>query len=207
MLDPRWEGKTAVLIASGPSLTEEQCRHVAERHTDDLVVVGCNDAYRMYPALDLLYAADKNWWKHHLNSVRPLGIPELCMPDKAYAEQNGLTFILGKGGGELSTKRTHIHYASNSGFQIFNICFLRGVSKMILLGFDYTKHGGKAHWFGSHGEGMRDPPDDMGNWSKAYATSLPALEKAGVEVINCSPISLIQCFPKIDIAEAIIGIK
>jgi hypothetical protein len=62
---------TAVLIASGPSLTPAQIEYIRPRRAfGDLWVGGVNDAYRICPFLDLLYAADEAWWQHHADDLQ-----------------------------------------------------------------------------------------------------------------------------------------
>jgi len=201
MIERDWEGQDVVLIASGPSLTEDQIEVIRPYHTANKIkVAGCNDAYRIYPDLDLLYAADQNWWQHHISKIKELNIPKLCIPNEKFATANEITFIKGAGGKKLSTNSNCISYGGNSGFQLFNIAFLKGVKKIILLGYDYT-YNKKAHWFGDHKSGMRNPPKNMGNWVSSYSNSQELLKE--IEVINCSEISIIECFPKMTIEEAL----
>ena len=56
-----YEDKTFVLVASGPSLTQEQvdyCRGKAK-------VIAVNDNYLMVPWADYLYFADRKWLAWH----------------------------------------------------------------------------------------------------------------------------------------------
>lgn len=203
MLERVWEGRIAVLIASGPSLTYEQCHYVARNHRrQGLIVAGCNDAYRAYRGLDLLYAADNKWWDVHEEEIQGLDIPEMLMPNETYSAKHGLTYVKGRGGAILSTDPSAINYASNSGFQLFNIAFLRGAKKIVLLGYDYG-HKEKAHFFGNHPQPLRNPPNKMESWAKAYPASLDILAKADVQVINCSPRSTLTCFPKMPVEQAL----
>lgn len=205
MLERVWEGRTVVLMATGPSLTYDQCFQVALRHeAQGLIVAGCNDAYRAYRGLDLLYAADDKWWIQNLGAVKQLGIPELYVPIEEHAQKHEIGYMRGKGGAVLSTNPDHINYASHSGFQLFNIAFLRGAKRIVLLGYDYTYTSPeRAHFFGAHENPLRNPPPKMANWVGAYASSLEILREAGVEVLNCSPVSLIKCFPKVGVEEAL----
>jgi len=200
MIERTWEDKPAILIASGPSLEKHYIPAGA-------ILAGCNDAYKMYPNLDLLYAADVKWWRKNYHLIKKLNIPELCVPNERYAEETGITHIKGKGARALSTDPNQIHFASNSGFQLFNIAFLKGANPIILLGYDCTYDGDKAHWFGSHQPELRDPPKEMNRWAEAYNRSLPILEKHGIKVYNCSSISAIKAFPKMEYKECINLVK
>lgn len=200
-----WEGRTAVLLASGPSLTPAQCEYVSRSHRRrELVVAGVNDTYRRYPDLDLLYAADRQWWGAHLGDVRRLDIPELCCPVKSAARTLRLRYVPGGGGHRLSEDPARIHFGGNSGFQLFNLAFLRGAARILLLGYDYTYGtAGEAHFFGDHPAPLRNPPEDMSAWVEAYENSESVVRRAGVSVINCSPTSTIPCFPKLSLFDVL----
>lgn len=89
----------------------------------------------------------------------------------------------------------------NSGYQALNLAVLAGAKRVVLLGFDMCFKGGKSHWFGDHP--IANVEADFRNYAKAFRTTLPQLERVGVEVLNCSPISLIDAFPKVTLEEAL----
>lgn len=70
---------------------------------------------------------------------------------------------------------------------------LAGAARILLLGIDMR---GK-HWHPEHPEPSRDSEYVL--YRRAFDKLAPLVKKAGVEVINCSPISALTCFPKGDI--------
>lgn len=88
-----------------------------------------------------------------------------------------------------------LHTGGNSGYQAINLAVLLGAKKILLLGYDMSKPNGRSHWHGDHPEGMNNPEDGhFKRWKEAFATILPDLEKAGVEVVNCTDGSELNCF-------------
>lgn len=89
----------------------------------------------------------------------------------------------------------------NSGYQALNIAVLAGAKKIVLLGYDMRFDGGKQHWFGEHP--IRNTEAEFATYAKRFRSTLPQLKTLGVEVLNCSPISLIDAFPKVTIEAAL----
>jgi len=82
-----------------------------------------------------------------------------------------------------------IHYGGNSGYQAVNLAYLLGAKTIILLGFDMFG----THYFGNH-------PANLNNGSpykrfiEAFETINP--KKHGIEIINCSRQTALECFPR-----------
>lgn len=70
MIEAGW-GVT-VCVASGPSLTVEQCELAREaRRRGRCRIIVCNDNWRRIPDADLLYAGDGGWWEARPGAKRP----------------------------------------------------------------------------------------------------------------------------------------
>lgn len=87
-----------------------------------------------------------------------------------------------------------VHFGANSGYQAINLAYLFGAVRIVLLGFDMQMTAGKSHWHGDHpGELNRDCP------VRSFAKNFPALASdlsgAGVEVINATRETALDCFP------------
>ncbi len=97
----------------------------------------------------------------------------------------------------LSFNPQLLHTGQNSGYQAVNLAVLLGAERIILLGYDmkYSATGAK-HWHEDH-EGPNPGNQQLGGWAKNFDTMLPDLEKAGVEVINATPGSAIECFERV----------
>lgn len=200
--DPtRWAGRIVVVAAPGPSLTED----VADACKGFPTIV-VNNAWQRLPWADVLFATDTAWWHFHR------GVPSFngekwsshgTSNDKHDVWQAyGIHCIAGQHGAEFSTVPGQINYGSNSGFQAVNLAIQFGASRIVLVGFNMQSVGGKSHFHGDHPKGLRnaDPRRFLTYFNQA-AKKMPA----GVEVINATPDSLLTCFPKMSLDEALHG--
>lgn len=85
----------------------------------------------------------------------------------------------------------------NSGFQALNLAVQFGARRILLVGFDMNDRGG-VHWYGRNSWPMANNPDhnNFRRWIAAFEGAAPLLKSMGIEVVNLSPHSAIQCFPK-----------
>jgi hypothetical protein len=203
---PDWSGETVGIVASGPSLSPDRVGLLAGRCR----VIAVNDAWRLAPFADALYAADAAWWEHHD------GVPEFSgmrwtqlgpygnrPADLKTAERYGLSWWESLPNPGLSLTPGTIHQGGNSGYQALNLAVLMGAERIVLLGFDMKPGAdGRRHWFGEHPGALRkDSP--YRDWIENFRTTLPDLEKSGVEVINCTPGSALDCFPIADLKDVL----
>lgn len=79
---------------------------------------------------------------------------------------------------------------------------LLGASRIVLLGYDMRFIDGKKHWHEDHRD--RNPSaSQLRGWADNFATMLPDLARAGVDVINCTPGSALNCFAMARIEDAL----
>lgn len=110
------------------------------------------------------------------------------------AEKYGLSVADG-GAGQGLAGRGRVTYGGNSGHQAVHLAYNLGASRILLLGYDF---GGDAHWFGEHPQPLKSG-HDFDLWLREMALLGLGLQRAGVEVINCSRKSAITCFPRMSI--------
>jgi hypothetical protein len=177
--------KTAVCIASGPSLTQEDvnyCRGKAK-------VYVVNDCYKLAPWADVLYACDLEWWNHHK------GVPdfkgEKWTLTQAAAKKYSLNFINVLFNTTWSFSSDFVASGGNSGFQCLNLAVNQGAERVILLGYD-MKSGIKKHWFGDH-PGALNRGSNYTSWIKHFVR---ATEFIPANVINCTRDTALHCFPR-----------
>ncbi len=85
-----------------------------------------------------------------------------------------------------------IHQGNNSGYQAINLAYHFGAKRIILLGYDMTGQGN--HWFGKHeGPGL-SRNTNYESYVQHFETIKP--ESYGIEIVNCSRITALNCFPK-----------
>lgn len=196
-----WDGATVVILASGESLTEEQCERVRNwRAADGGKVVAINTTFRRAPWADLLYACDDRWWEavdpatglsHFEEAARIFPKSKLWTQDQRIAEKLQLTFVRSARAPGLSRQVGIINQGSNGGYQAINLAYWSGAKRMILLGFDCKG----SHWHGDH-------PAPLANkqpfkiWIDNFRALAHDLKEVGVDVVNCSPGTAIPHFTK-----------
>jgi hypothetical protein len=214
---PKWSGNAAVLLAGGPSLTLDQVDMVrVARAAGKTRCIAINDTYLLAPWADVHYAADAHWHRWHTDGIAipclRLNADQVCkrwaafagekcsidssghasIHDSVHLLRNAHGAVHGFG---VSRNTRALVTGRNSGFQALNLAILAGATKIILLGFD-GKVGadGKTHWFGDHPQPT--PVAAYALYRQAMSAAERDIEAAGVEVVNCSPGSAIDSFPK-----------
>lgn len=201
MIPRKYEGRSIVLCATGPSLTSEVVETI-RKFKDKVVVFGINDAYKIIDFLDEHYACDTRWWEHWGSDFRSkypnLSAWSQC---KHSSEKFNLQHIPGKHTQGFSPNPNLIHFGKNSGYQALNIAYLMGGSKFILTGYN-MRVVGKTHFFGDHPPGM-NKNSPYNTFIAAFNTIQPEIRKL---VINCTTDTALKCFTQADLEETLCSI-
>lgn len=164
-------------------------------------VVAVNDAYRLAPWADLLYACDYRWWTWHPGARQFAGI-KATYSETAAREWPDIKWVRGERNTKgLSTDPGKINCGQNSGYQAINIAYLLGARKIILLGYDMKPAADRAHWFGEHPNRIRS---NYRAWLTNYQTIADQLPALGLTVINATPGSALRCFPLQPLEQALV---
>lgn len=194
-----WPGDTVVILATGPSLTQEDvdyCRGKAR-------VIAINDAYTLAPWADCLYATDAKWWNWHR------GVPEFAGAkwsmehsqwNNTRAKYPDIQRLRNTGALGLEHQPTGLRNGRNSGYAALNLAYHYGAKQIILLGYNMQPYKGKRHFFGDH---PQISPSPYNQFRSAFETLVKPLGKAGVKVINCSRDTVLNCFPKAELRDAL----
>lgn len=191
---PDWSGRTAVVIASGPSLTREQC-NFAGYYADPIApCIAVNTAYKMAPFADVYYAGDFMLHKVHHARMKAEQYPhtQLWTCDPSAAERFRLHRW--KGVNKEGLGEQFIHLNGNSGAQAINLAYLFGARRILLLGFTMREIDGKKHFHGDH-EHPLVQKQLFGEWMHKMERVAADAKRLGVEIINCDPLSAMTCFP------------
>lgn len=202
--------KTAVILATGPSLRLADCRY-ARAHAD--IVIAVNDAWRLCPEADILYAADCKWWAHHgemVNRLFPGRKETLALPiengrpaGKLAAEKFGAKWLWSMPGAGISIDPAFVYDGGNSTYQAMQRAIHEGASRIVFLGLDMQKSGdGKRHFFGSHPPAM-DLDSPYGTFIKNFEQGAKIVGAMGIDVINASRETALECFPRMGLEEAL----
>lgn len=201
-----WEGKTAVLIGGGPSLTTEQVERVRVTHEAGKVrVIAINDAYRLAPWADICYFADSEWWRWHKDRPEFQAFQgQKCSIQNSggNVEDAAVHLLRNRGADGLSSDPAGLATGRHGGYQALNLAMLAGAKTIILLGYD-GKLGdrGKTHWFGDHRR--IEPQTVFEMYRQSFSQAENAIKAAGVTVRNCSPGSAITAFERGELANCL----
>lgn len=189
------DGGTVVCIGGGPSLTPadvDYCRGKA-------FVIAINDAYKLAPWADLLYACDARWWNWHRGVKEFKGLKFSLQ--KAAGSWKGVGVLKRTGDYGLERKPHAIRAGRNSGYQAINVAVHLGATRILLLGYDMQITPGKpTHWFGEHPN--RQPPP-VQSFRGAFRSLPPILAEFKLTIINCSRETSLNYFPKMPIEGAL----
>lgn len=178
------------------------------------IVVAINDAYRLLPNRGdgcHVYGADPTWWSYHidafLDNCNATGYTQHLNWEPGKAEGFGLTVIKSKGERGLSRDPNWLHQGQNSGYQGINLAYhlLRerfgdAHHRILLTGFDMSRHGGEAHWFGEHPKGLVRC-GRYETYADAFRTIKP--KSYNLEIINCSRRTALDAFPRMSLEDAL----
>lgn len=186
-----WPGETFALIASGPSLIPADVDYVRGKAR----VIVINNNYQLAPWADALYACDARWWQWHRDALAQSGFRGLRFSlDAPGGQRPDDVHILRKTGADgLEHDPSGLRHGHNSGYQAINLAVHLGAAKIILLGYDLKRTGGKSHWHADHP--TRQNPNYTG-WVQHFATLVKPLNKLGIAIVNCTIETALECFPR-----------
>jgi hypothetical protein len=185
----RWPGATVCCIASGPSLTPEDCAHVRESRCPSIVT---NTTFRMAPWADVLFGFDGKWWQQYLKEVAEV-FKGARLTNSARGRQLGVQSL------HDQPWFKHFH---NSGASAISLAVESGASRVLLLGYDCQKTGGRTHWHGDHPPALGNAKS-IGNWPTQFKNVARHAQERGTQVLNCSRATALTCFPRMALEEAL----
>lgn len=151
----------------------------------------------------MLYACDERWWDFHKGAPEFEGV-KLTQSKEAAEKYPDVKLIQGchANGKGLSFDEKTIHFGNNSGFQVLNLAYFFGATRIILIGYDMQRTNDKTHWHGDHPKPMHQP-SGFEKWKKNFAIAAKQLKERNVKVINCTAITALNCFEKADLADVL----
>jgi hypothetical protein len=206
-VERRWDGGACIVAATGPSLTKQVAAECERALAAGWRVIAVNDAYKLLPFADVLYACDQRWWEIHLDGMAFAGErwtshhANTKQPEKvAFASVNGLRLVGGQHGPGFSLDPSRIHYGNLSGFQAINLAILFGCVRIVLVGMDMHTRNGR-HFFGNHPRGLNNGAH-FEEWVPLF-TEAARLLPAGIRIVNATPGSALTCWPMVDLIDAL----
>jgi hypothetical protein len=196
-----WKNDTAFIIAGGPSVADQDLSLLKGRR-----VIVVNSSYTVYPNADYLIFADQRWYEDHKDSIAKVFKGQVVSLARKVSGQAILNLKRHKPQPALTDdpSRVAIHFTTLQS--AINLAVHLGVKKIVLLGADMqrgpdgrTHHHAPHRWKNKAGNSTWDA-------QMAHLRHLERpLREIGVEVINTSPVSRINWWPKQSLAEAVAG--
>jgi hypothetical protein len=179
---PDWSGRTVVCIASGPSLTVEDCEAVKASGHPTVVT---NTTFRTCTWADVLFGFDEPWWRRYIDEVK--------------AVFHGLLFskspVVYKLGVECAHNDRRFVSFGLSGTDAISLAFAAGSKRILMLGYDSQFTDGKSHHHGDHPKGLNNC-GSIHSWPVRFGRLSKYAKNIGVSIINVSRVSALTCFER-----------
>ena len=182
--EKRWQGQTAVVIGSGPSLTQADCALV-ER--SGLPTIAVNSAWQWALFCDVLYAGDLTWWVNYG--------PDVDIEVEKYTLSQNAAQVFG-----LKRHKSKLGNGYNSGMLGIEMAINFGADTVLMLGFDASVDNG-LHFHGKHTKTANPDKVRCARWIGYFDKLADTYPKANI--INCSRESAILRFPRVDLEQAL----
>lgn len=180
---PDWTGQRVVCIASGPSLTLDDCERVRASQRPTIVT---NTTFRKCFWAAALFAFDPPWWNAHLDEVRALFTGRLFSKSSALRRQ----------GVEWVGRDQCFMSFGISGTDAISLAILCGSRDVTMLGYDCQLTDGQTHHHGDHPPWLKDCRRDMWAWPVKFKRLAAYAERMGANVVNASRVTALDCFAR-----------
>lgn len=216
-IEPIYEGDTAVLVATGPSVKKQVTDFTRLWSLGKKFrIITVNNAFELIGnnSIDAHISCNLDWWRHYWpinEKLRDMSCPMYTWY-KDVADDYKINYVkaIVKDGLSLDPKILHINHGS--GPMAINLALHLGIKKLLLIGHDmkFAKdYNGRRqqvgsqprHYFGEYPGKLQHWPSvkvgkngELNGLIEAYNKMPPDLEKAGMEVVNCTPGSALPSF-------------
>lgn len=207
-----WAGETVVVICSGPSAALAPLDLARGRAR----VVTVNESWQRAPWADVAYGCDWPWWVHRgpgpdqFPGLRVVGHQPSESEQQQQLDEAQREFVAGLltlpvqpkellEKDRLDFARGPVVGGSMSGFQVVMRLAQARVARILLVGVDCNPERHEPrHWHGPHSFPNASNParSRIETWVRQWRFAAPQLAALGIEVINCSRESAVECFTK-----------
>lgn len=178
-----WE--SVAVLASGPSLSQEIVDGI-----HDMRIIAINRQFELAPHADIFYGSDSKFWRQYVDQIRPLGGEMICLEPNVPAGVQSMK----RSEVAFDTRDGYLSTGRNSGYAAVCLAVKRGAKRVYLHGFDMRMVGRQARRF-EYPKHMNSVPPFQ-NWIEKFRVLSIELKRRGVTVINCTPGSALNCFPR-----------
>lgn len=187
--------KTAHIIGGGPSAAGIPFQELSG------TLIGVNDSFFNAPC-QCAVSIDGRWMKHRYKRLKEANSPAWLRRDSFLkhvglegtwpALELGECKIWEEGIGET----LEILHGNNSGLVALNFAYVLGFQKIFLYGFDMGFEGPQKHWYPDY-EWAAKGNHMYPAFSRQFDGIADTLKAKGIQVINVSPTSKLECFERI----------
>jgi hypothetical protein len=212
MLIPRkFEGDTAIVCGTGPSITLEIIDQV---NGSGCRVFGANRAWEIFNC-DVVHGCNYQFWDHYWPQIKDQQFDKWTTRPELEGKYPGLNYIEERWEDGLSKEQHWISAHHGTGPQLVNIAYLYGCTRLLLVGWDMRYLGKTGPQTYTRRRYLDEDPLTLNHWPrtgpngeqtgliKEMETIHP--EDYGIEIINCTPDSAMTCFPMGDLGDEMVS--
>jgi hypothetical protein len=219
-----WKDGTCIIIGGGTSLIDQfniPTEVVEKVYTGvedasvyspylslihDQHVIAVNMSYQLGNWIDVLFFGDDGFWKTQKEGIlkfqglrvsfesEKIRDDRVKLVSRNPRKKQGITF----------SPKGLLSWNFNSGAAAINLAIQFGAKRIILLGFDmYLDASNNQHWHKVYTSPLHVVKESMKKHLQGFPVIAKDIEGTGIEIINCSPNSAIQCFRKANIWEVL----
>lgn len=220
-----WKDGTCIVIGGGTSLIDQFNipKEVVEKvytgrenasvyspylsliHKHHIIAV--NMSFQLGDWVDCVFFGDHGFWKRkHIELLAFQGLRVTCRSEELIRDDRVKFLQMNprKKQGITFNPPGVISWNFNSGGAAINLAVQFGAKRIILLGFDMNLDANNnQHWHKEYTSPLSSVKDSMHQHLKGFPVMAEDIKGTGIEIINCSPNSAIQCFPKANIWEVL----
>jgi hypothetical protein len=221
-----WEGGDVWILGGGPSLPKQfdipdkvvnsvingnsppsvYSSYMEAIHTKH--VIGINVSFLIGDWIDIVFFGDSNFFSRYKNDLAVFKGLRVCCDPQA-GKENWVKFLArdAEHSRGISPDRGKVGWNHNSGAAAISLAVHTGAKRIILLGFDMKlADNNMQHWHDLYGKGEVTNPRTIQKLPferhlRGFGQIKKDADKLGVEIINCSPQSMITDFRKMTIKE------
>lgn len=201
MIPRIFDGSSCIVVGGGPSLIGFDFERLRRRRT-----IAINRSLEVVQDARVLWWSDAPFWRLHKDQItnHPAGFKATCSLGYQPLELPSWVNIYrltGRGG--FDPNPGCLCHGNNSGYAATHLAVHLGAKRIVLLGID-MRFGPKGETHFHSGHPTINSEDTLTRYMVPFFSSLKAeLDKLGVEVLNASPDSALQIWPRCSIDEGL----
>ena len=191
-----WPAATVFIVAGGPSVSALDLTPLRDRH-----VIAINSSWEAIPSAAFLFFADYRWWLQNGERTQAFA-GRIVTTTKSCEDKRVLHLAKIKPPPSLATTPDALVLQRTSLQGAINLAYHLGAARLVLIGADMGRAAdGRTHHHRPHPWSCRS--DCWDRQMEQLRKVAPELERLGVEVLNASPASRIDWWPKVELVDCL----